>query len=118
MESLANWLAENAGAAWTTIISFLSVYGVTLFTLVIGIIRTKLAQAKQTEQLNAKVKELMDLIDAKLVETQDIVVNAANLSADKRVQALQEIAAQANAQNSELTEAEEVSTTEALEGLE
>jgi len=118
MESLANWLAEHAGAVYTTIISFLGAYGVSLFVLVIGIIRTKLNAIKEQKESDARLQEVIEKFQAAINDMENKIIENSNVNTEKRLEAMKQIAAVAAAENSKLEDAEEITTEEsALEGL-
>ena len=123
MESLSQWLAENGSALWTTIISFMSVYGVALISLVIGIIRTKLSAIAQEKASNEKFAKLTQELITRLNEVESAVIEASNVNTEKRIKAMQNIADTVNAANDALKEATSVDSTSnnvnaALEALE
>lgn len=118
MESLANWLAEHAGAVYTTIISFLGAYGVSFFVLVIGIIRAKLKAIKEQKASDARLQEVIEKFQTAINDMEAKIIENSNVNTEKRLEAMKEIAAQANAENAKLQDAEEIVTEQsALEGL-
>lgn len=111
MESLVQWYAENGSALWTTIISFMSVYGVALFSLVIGIIRTKLASIKAANEANERMAKIIADFEAKIDEMEKAVIEASNVNTEKRVKAMQDIVDSVTAANNALPEANTTSDT-------
>lgn len=117
MEALLTWLGENGKALWTTIITFLSVYGVALIGLIIAIIKIALSKIandnKRTAEERAMINGFIDRIDS----LEQRVIEASNINTEKRIEAMKEIANAANITNEQLEEATEVKATEALESL-
>lgn len=118
MESLVQWYAENGSALWTTIIGFLSAYGVALVGLVIGIIRTKLASNKATEKMCATLTKLADEFKNVVEEHKEEIIAACDANTAKRIAKMQEIADATNAANENLEEAQTTDANDALNNLE
>lgn len=118
MESLVQWYAENGSALWTTIISFLSAYGVALVGLVIGIIRTKLASIKATEKLSSILNELTEEFKNVVEANKEEIIAACDANTAKRIAKMEEIAEATNAANEKLEEAQTTDANDALNILE
>lgn len=102
MDSLTQYIAEHANQIYTTIITFFSVYGVAIFSLVVGIINTKLKAIKANEKATERMNEIIDTFTAKLNEMEQKVIEASNINTTKRIEAMQKIAESVNAANEAL----------------
>lgn len=118
MESLVQWYAENGSALWATIIGFLSAYGVAIVSLVIGIIRTKLASIKSTEKMSALLEKLGEEFKAVVEAHKEEIIAACDANTAKRIAKMQEIAEATNAANEKLEEAQTTDANDALNILE
>ena len=118
MESLVQWYAENGSALWATIIGFLSAYGVAIVTLVVGIIKTKLASIKATEKTAKLLDELVNEFKNIVEANKEDIIAACDANTAKRIQKMQEIAEATNAANEKLEEAQTTDANDALNNLE
>ena len=118
MESLVQWYAENGSALWATIIGFLSAYGVAIVTLVVGIIKTKLASIKSTEKMCSLLTELKEEFTNVVEANKEDIIAACDANTAKRIQKMQEIAEATNAANEKLEEAQTTDANDALNNLE
>lgn len=118
MESLVQWYAENGSALWATIIGFLSAYGVAIVSLVLGIIKTKLASIKSTEKMCALITKLEEEFKNVVEANKNDIIAACDANTAKRIAKMQEIADATNAANEKLEEAQTTDANDALNNLE
>lgn len=118
MESLVQWYAENGSALWVTIIGFLSAYGAAIVSLVVGIIKTKLASIKLTEKMCALITKLEEEFKNVVEANKNDIIAACDANTAKRIAKMQEIADATNAANEKLEEAQTTDANDALNNLE
>ena len=118
MESLVQWYAENESALWATIIGFLSAYGAAIVSLVVGIIKTKLASIKSTEKMCALITKLEEEFKNVGEANKNDIIAACDANTAKRIAKMQEIADATNAANEKLEEAQTTDANDALNNLE
>ena len=118
MDSLVQWYAENGSALWATIIGFLSAYGAAIVSLVVGIIKTKLASIKSTEKMCALITKLEEEFKNVVEANKNDIIAACDANTAKRIAKMQEIADATNAANEKLEEAQTTDANDALNNLE